>query len=637
MHLTRHGLGCALVTLWLCLAPASAMAQDPALPALPVPDAAPNTPADAVPADLVSPRDTMRAFLEAMNDLPDSWARAVDCLELTAEQRDHDPRQFARDLYFVLNRIEWVDIDRLPGHEEVKQWHLTEYVFFPRGYEQRDVLGRLGDERPAGRVALVPDAHGAWRFSPGTVGALPALRAQFERHGLPRIAGSDILTPADYLRQLLPESWEDQRLLTLEYWQWAALLVLLVIGFALDLLVRGVFALIMVRVTRGDARSPVERRTWALKAARPFGLLAAGIAWLSLLWLVDLPELAHVILHGAASIFTVLAGTWATWRLTDVAFDRLSARAERTDTKIDDVLYPLVRRALKVLIVIFGVIYAAESVNIETAPLLASLGVGSLAFAFAARDTIENFFGSVAVLLDQPFEVGDWVVIGEAEGIVEEIGFRSSRIRTFYNSQITVPNANLVRANVDNYGRRKYRRWMTTLGVQYDTTPEQLVSFTEGIRELVRSHPYTRKDYFQVWCNEFGASSLNILVYVFFEVPDWSTELRERERLFLDVLRLADQLGVSFAFPTTTVHLHHEPADAAHQPARPPQSLTERRAQVAGIRSAQKLVAQQPWLTAKPGPVLFKGGPTYVPIDPATGQPLDPEAKTAIEDRTAGG
>ena len=121
-----------------------------------------------------------------------------------------------------------------------------------------------------------------------------------------------------------------------------------------------------------------------------------------------------------------------------------------------------------------------------------------------------------------------------------------------------MPNSNLVRAAVDNYGRRQYRRWKTYLGVQYDTPPDKLVAFTEGIRELVRSHPYTRKDYFQVYLNQFGPSSLDILLYIFHEVPDWSTELRERERMFLDIVRLADQLGVQFAFPTQTVHLYRE-------------------------------------------------------------------------------
>lgn len=159
--------------------------------------------------------------------------------------------------------------------------------------------------------------------------------------------------------------------------------------------------------------------------------------------------------------------------------------------------------------------------------------------------------------MDRPFQVGDWVVIdGGVEGTVEEVGFRSTRIRTFYDSVVTLPNALLLTSKVDNLGVRRYRRWKTMVSITYDTPPDTIEAFCEGIRELVRKHPYTRKDYFQVWVNAFGPSSVDILLYVFHEVPDWSTELRERQRLFLDIMRLANAMGVRFALPAQTVYLH---------------------------------------------------------------------------------
>jgi MscS family membrane protein len=138
---------------------------------------------------------------------------------------------------------------------------------------------------------------------------------------------------------------------------------------------------------------------------------------------------------------------------------------------------------------------------------------------------------------------------------VETVGFRSTRIRTFYNSLVTLPNSNLISAEVDNYGARRYRRWKTHLGVAYDTPPEKVDVLCEGIRELVRRHPYTRKDYFHVYLNQFGPSSLDILLYIFWETPDWATELRERHRLGVDILRLTRHLGVEIAFPTQTLYL----------------------------------------------------------------------------------
>jgi MscS family membrane protein len=187
-------------------------------------------------------------------------------------------------------------------------------------------------------------------------------------------------------------------------------------------------------------------------------------------------------------------------------------------------------------------------------------------------------------------------------------------VRTFYNSQVTVPNAALVRATVDNLGRRSYRRWKSTLGLQYDTSPEKLLAFSEGVRELVRRHPFTRKDYFQVWCNDFGPSSLDILLYVFFDTPDWSTELRERERLMVDIVRLADRLGVAFAFPTQTVHLFQEEHGPQSSLYEVPRDAHDSAAAAAGAQAARELTEQRPWRTQLPGPVDF--GTPLSPDDP---------------------
>jgi len=442
----------------------------------------------------------------------------------------------------------------------------------------------------------------------------------------PTLAEAAATLPSE-LDHILPEGLEGS-LLTLRYWQWLGLLVTILLGVTVEYVVRGVFRPVAVRVVRRfDGQADPEEVT---RAVRPVGLVAAAMVWLLGIHVLRLPSPVDTVLLVAARLFLVLSAVWAAWRAVDMVASAASSRAQQTETKVDDVLIPLVRKTLKIFVIAIGVVYGAGALSINIVPLVTGLGIGGLAFAFAAKDTIENFFGSVAVILDRPFEVGDWVVIGSGgdatEGTVEELGFRSTRVRTFYNSQITIPNATLVRATVDNYGRRKYRRWKCHLGVQYDTTPDRLLAFTEGIRELVRTHPYTRKDYYQVWCHEFGDSSLNVLLYVFFEVPDWNTELRERERLFLDIVRLADRLGVSFAFPTQTVHLfkeQHPPKGQPHEPGHaPPQRMTDRRAMVTGIRAAQALIASQPWRDERPGPMTYDtAGPT--PLDDES---IDPDA-----------
>jgi MscS family membrane protein len=305
-------------------------------------------------------------------------------------------------------------------------------------------------------------------------------------------------------------------------------------------------------------------------------------------------------------LFAMLAVVWAAYRLTDLLGEFFASKAARTETKFDDLLIPLVRKTIKIFIAIFGLIYIADSLDISIVPLLTGLGIGGVGFAFAAKDTLEHFFGSVTVIADRPFQVGDWVVIGDVEGTVEEVGFRSTRVRTFYNSLVTIPNGNLVRAVVDNYGRRKYRRYSTHINITYNTPPEKIEAFCEGIRELVRLHPYTRKDYYQIWLHEFGAHSLDVLLYVFWQTPDWQTELRERHRLMLDIVRLADRMGVEFAFPTQTLHLYREEHDAEHVPADVPAKGAELAAERSGRAAARELTTSANWREKKPRPYRFR-------------------------------
>jgi MscS family membrane protein len=276
-----------------------------------------------------------------------------------------------------------------------------------------------------------------------------------------------------------------------------------------------------------------------------------------------------VILLFAVQFFAVVAAVWTGFRMIDLFSSFLLKKASKTSTKFDDLLIPLVSRTLKVFVGCIGVVSFAEAFNLPIAGLISGLGIGGVALAFAAKDTVANLFGSLTVLVDRPFEIGDWIVTDGAEGSVETVGMRSTRVRTFYNSLITIPNSNLTTAVVDNMGRRRYRRIKTMLGLEYDTPPDKIEAFCEGVRELIRRHPYTRKDYYHVYLNQFSASSLDVLLYCFIECPDWAIELREKQRLFLDILKLADALGVSFAFPTQTLHLHQEEAwRPATRPAR---------------------------------------------------------------------
>jgi MscS family membrane protein len=235
--------------------------------------------------------------------------------------------------------------------------------------------------------------------------------------------------------------------------------------------------------------------------------------------------------------------------------------ADKTKVGLDQQLIPIVTKSLRIFVVVFGSLIAFQNLGINVMSLVAGLGLGGLAFALAAKDTAANLFGSVMIFSDSPFRVGDWVKFGGVEGTVEQVGFRSTKVRTFYNSLITVPNAVVASAAVDNMGRRQYRRVYTKLAVTYGTSPDEMEAFLEGIKNIIKANPTTRKDYFHVIFSGYGDSALEVMVYFFLEVPDWGQELIQRQNIYLEILRLAKELKVSFAFPSQSLYVESLPLE----------------------------------------------------------------------------
>ena len=309
-----------------------------------------------------------------------------------------------------------------------------------------------------------------------------------------------------------------------------------------------------------EERERLGRALWALAVAITFLLGFPAL---------DFPGVAEEIVHQLASLLGAVAVVMLGFEGVDIFTDVLKRRADLTESRLDDQLVPITNTALKVATLVIGMLFILGNLGVNVTSLVAGLGLGGLAVALAAQDTFKNLLGGVTIFADRPFQVGDWVLVGDIEGTVEYVGFRSSRVRTFYNSVVTVPNARIVDTHVDNMGLRQWRRYRTSLGLAYHTTPDQVQAFVEGIRAVIRANPDMRKDYYIVEFTEFGPSSLDILVYCFIDAPDWNAELRTRHVLNLDIMRLAEELGVEFAFPTQTLHVASTPGQPAEVPVAP--------------------------------------------------------------------
>ncbi len=412
-------------------------------------------------------------------------------------------------------------------------------------------------------------------------------------------------TLADLLRERLGEgSFLREVSFLLENWQWVGLLTLVALGVVLERFVSAVLRR-LARKAAGQEKVKVnERRLTGF--VRPVGVMVTWYVFVGLLPILDIKNpLVESALSFAGSVILSLAGIVAAWRSVDLVCDFLRGRAERTQNKFDDMLVPLLRRTLKIFVVLAGIAYIASQGTEDLWKLIAGIGLGGAVLAFAFKDSLENVFGTFTVLLDKPFELGDWITVDDVDGTVERVGFRSTRVRTFYNSVITVPNRHFISAKVDNWGARRYRRIKATLGLSYATPPSKVEAFCEAVRELIRRHPYTRKDYYHVYFVGFGESALEILLYAFVQTPDWAMELREKHRLMADILRVAERLGVEFAFPTRTVHLIQGQAEEHPDPPTSDQDGAKLGREI-GASVAEESLA--PYGGSKPGKVKFIQG-----------------------------
>jgi MscS family membrane protein len=331
----------------------------------------------------------------------------------------------------------------------------------------------------------------------------------------------------------------------------------------LTLLLRNLLAQILARTLFATARRTAgeldDILLEQLKRPTSFMVLLGGL-WLatSVLALphepVDLSMGAEEIIR---LIFIVNVG-WFLFNLVGLFEAWLGHWTQKTESTLDDHLLPFIRKGLRAFVVVMIALMLAQTLGYPISGLLASLGIGGLAVALAAKDSLANIFGSLMIILDRPFQIGDWIKAGEVEGTVEEIGFRSTRIRTFAKTLITIPNSALTNLSINNFSRMPKRRIKMSVGVSYATSPTEMRDAVEKIRNMLREHPAIDQDFMLVNFTDFGASSLDILVYCFTSTTVWGEYLEARQDVCLKIMDILEAMGLEIAFPSRTVYLHNQ-------------------------------------------------------------------------------
>lgn len=547
----------------LAMVAAGALAQDPARP--------------LKPPDRSSPRATLETFLESgdavaaflggnymrqptranFDQLAAIGAPALGSLDLSEvppAARPKTGRTAAVALYEVLSRIPLPPLDEIPAAGEVKQ---------------ADPKAPAHWVIPDTEIALVRVESGPRRgeflFSPDTVAragefyervrALPYRRPVPIKNVYDIIeTGGGWMVPHAWV-QALPR-WLLVHVAQQAVWKW--------IGLAVLLAALAVFIRLVYRMSRlGSAEHPFLRAL--AQFAMPAAVLAAtpAAAYLALVQL-NLIGVVGSAVELAATAITYLAGAWMSWRFAPVVAEAIIASPNIPPESVDAHLIRVTARLLGILGTMGLLAVGADRLGLPVYGIIAGLGVGGLAIALAAQPTIENLIGGMNLFADKPVRVGDVCKYGDALGVVEAIGIRSTRIRGIDRSLTTIPNAMLAKMPIVNLTRRDRMLIQAVIGLRYETTPEQLRDVLERIRELLLGHPRVHRDPARVRFVGFGASSLDVEVFAYVNTSDWGEFLGIREEVLLCIMDIVEQAGTAIALPSRTLYLGRDRApDAA--------------------------------------------------------------------------
>jgi len=362
-----------------------------------------------------------------------------------------------------------------------------------------------------------------------------------------------------FVKGLIPESMH-KTILGIELWQFLGFVIIIVIGTLLFHLFKRIIFAILKRIETVLVKNTSEEVTQAIrKLSRPITLIFVFWFVEKALPILEFPVNISSFLFLGLDIARTVFWIYVFLKLVHVVMQIYSDIASKTESKLDDQLVPILRNLLRGIVIIIGIFNLLKLFGVDTTTLIAGLSIGGLAVALASQDTVKNLIGTFMIFLDQPFQIGDWIEAGGVVGTVEAVGFRSTRVRAADTSLFQIPNSSLAEIVVNNKGLRLYRRYNTQLGLRYDTPPELIEAFVLGIRELIKAHPDTRSDAYNVEFSGFGDSALLILMNTYFISLDWNQEQSARHRLHIAIVKLAKGLGVDFAFPSTTVMIEQFP------------------------------------------------------------------------------
>ena len=497
---------------------------------------------------LQNPRDTMRSFLEGMS----TWntggrSLALSTLDLSGIPEVLRNGQGALDAQFlrrILNQIGLIGLQSIPNDSADR----TPYLHF---------------SHPAGRVVIAPsgpEPNAPWQFTAETVDNADHLYLAIDNLPPPLATPPGLIPDAPYFNVRDRIRANAPALLgragPAEYWQ--LIFALLVLSTAAGIGTLGA-RLIRRGITRitGGVSNPPRLFTVALG-------ITLGAAFANRFpTIIGAPEEIRRVTYPIIGMIVTLTASIAAWHLLEVVGVLLQKLSDRTASATDDILFTLLLAAARLAVVIAAFLGVAYFLSIPTSGILAGLGIGGLAFAFASRETLSNVFGAGILVADRPFRRGDWITAGDIDGSVEHVGIRSTRLRTTQDSIMVVPNGRLADSTINNLGTRRHRLLKTQLLVTAGATPEKLDAFTAAVRQRIIEDPAFLAHRTDVVVSNIVLEGVQIDVTTYMDASTASAERAARHALLVDIMQVAEANGLSLG---QGMHTGDEPAEPSHTP-----------------------------------------------------------------------
>ncbi len=490
-------------------------------------------------ADLSSPRATIYTHLENLkpdNYHPEISAKTIYGVDLETAKEKAIKLKYIYDAKGVF--IDYNNIPSDPNYTDSLHFPLPRHAYKPFPYKLPQIyVEKYGKN---------------WYYSKETVEEIDVLYKEIYKFG------------ADLIVKYVPGPLHTP-FLGLELWQWIGLFIIILITYFVHVLLKKILYYVLKKTKNLLIKIPVDNLDERLKQfSHPLSYIFGIYLMQMMIPYLLLGQKIGKFLIASLQFAEIVFWIFVFLKLIDVFMTIYKNKIEKTENLLDDQFVPIIKNTLKTLVIVAGIFKMLVIMGADPRALIAGASIGGLAVGLAAQDTVKNLIGSIMIFIDKPFKIGDWIKVDNVEGSVEEVGFRSSIIRAADTTIYKIPNSKMSESVVNNMARRVYRRYNTTLGVRYDTPPPLIEEFVEGIKKIIELHPLTRNysNYtpynsapYNVEFIEYGDSSLNILLNVYFMTKDYGEEMHARHILLLGILELANNLGVEFAFPSQTLFM----------------------------------------------------------------------------------